>query len=127
MKLNLKSPYPLFVLAATLCFLGVAVFILLDEQATEISPVASYQPVEADDNDQEDYGNLVNINTADADELDCLPGIGKGLAENIIEFREKNGDFQSVDEVANVKGISEKIFKRIKHYIYVKGSVKNDS
>ncbi|HOO37635.1 MAG TPA: helix-hairpin-helix domain-containing protein [Deltaproteobacteria bacterium] len=49
----------------------------------------------------------VNINTASADELQWLPGISEAIAENIIEFRQVNGAFTSLDELVKVEGMSE--------------------
>jgi competence protein ComEA len=50
-------------------------------------------------------GGLVNINTATADQLETLPGIGPVLAERIIDFREENGPFTSGDQLEDVSGI----------------------
>ncbi len=62
----------------------------------------------------------VNINTANQTELETLSGIGPSLAANIIEFRNKNGFFKSVDELKNVSGIGEAKFDKIKNNIRVK-------
>jgi competence protein ComEA len=58
-------------------------------------------------NDSTPYNDRININTATAPELVQLPGIGPALAESIIEFREANGPFQSIDDLVNVPGIGE--------------------
>lgn len=47
----------------------------------------------------------VNINTADREQLETLPGIGPSLAERIIEYRESNGSFSSIEELDSVEGI----------------------
>ena len=62
----------------------------------------------------------VNINTANQTELETLSGIGPSLAANIIEFRNKNGLFKSIDELKNVSGIGEAKFDKIKNNIRVK-------
>ena len=62
---------------------------------------------------------LVNINTADLQTLTTLPGIGETLAQRIIDYREKNGDFVSVAELTKVDGIGEKKFAALAAYITV--------
>ncbi len=62
---------------------------------------------------------LININTADIDELDKLPGIGEATAQKIIAYREENGDFKSIEDIMNVSGIAEKKFEKLKDYITV--------
>jgi competence protein ComEA len=52
---------------------------------------------------------LLNINTATADELDELPGIGEVIAERIVAYRESHGAFASIEELAAVSGISERM------------------
>ena len=61
----------------------------------------------------------VNINTASVSELDSLPGIGPSLAQRIIEYREDNGNFKSIEELQNVKGIGEAKYSDIKDNITV--------
>ena len=53
-------------------------------------------------------GSLVNINTAGVDELMTLKGVGAKIAQRIVEYREANGPFMSVEDLKNVKGIGEK-------------------
>ncbi len=50
----------------------------------------------------------ININTASADELQLLNGVGPSTANAIVQYREQNGSFGSVDDLANIKGIGEK-------------------
>ncbi len=59
----------------------------------------------------------VNINTADAGKLMTLDGIGEAKAMRILEYREKVGAFQSIDEIKNVSGIGDAMFERIKEDI----------
>lgn len=62
----------------------------------------------------------VNINEAKQEELEKLPGIGPSIAKKIIEYREQNGKFTSIDELQEVKGIGEAKFENIKEYVTVK-------
>ncbi len=64
---------------------------------------------------------VVNVNTAGAAELQLLPRIGPALAGRIVEFREANGAFKSVDELVAVKGIGERSLAKLKPYLAVKG------
>ena len=56
----------------------------------------------------------VNLNTATAEQLEALPGIGPVAAKNILEYRKKVGKFNRIEEIINVKGIGEKKFLKIK-------------
>lgn len=66
-----------------------------------------------------DSGGLVNINTADAEELMTLPGIGESKARSIIAYREENGAYKALEDIMNVSGIKEAAFSKIKDLICV--------
>jgi competence protein ComEA len=61
----------------------------------------------------------VNLNTADAEQLQSLYGIGEVLAGRIIDYREEVGAFLYIEEIMDVSGIGEKMFESIKDYIYI--------
>ena len=61
----------------------------------------------------------VNINTATLNELDSLPGIGPSTAQKIIDYREKNGNFEKIEDLQNVKGIGDAKYEGIKDRIIV--------
>lgn len=64
----------------------------------------------------------ININLATAEELQSLPGIGEALSNRIVEYREANGAFQSIDEIMRVNGIGESVFAKIENSITVGSS-----
>jgi competence protein ComEA len=65
--------------------------------------------------------SLVNLNTASADELKALPGIGEVLAGRIVAYREANGPFRSVDQLGEIKGISPKLLESLRPMVTIGG------
>jgi competence protein ComEA len=61
----------------------------------------------------------VNVNTADEAGLLTVKGIGKAKAKAIIEYREKNGPFKSLDELTKIKGIKGKSLQKLKDQLTV--------
>ncbi|MCL1995876.1 MAG: helix-hairpin-helix domain-containing protein [Defluviitaleaceae bacterium] len=64
-------------------------------------------------------GGLVNINTADLQTLTTLPGIGPVIGQSIINYREQNGHFSSIEQIQNVTRIGPAIFRNIRELITV--------
>lgn len=61
----------------------------------------------------------VDINTANAQELATLPGIGPSIAQRIVDHRQAQGPFKSIEDLKSVKGIGEKKFAAIKDMVTV--------
>jgi competence protein ComEA len=64
---------------------------------------------------------VVNINTATKEELTTVKGIGENRAQQIIDYRKKNGDFKSVDDLEKVPGIGPGTMKQIRSQVTVSG------
>lgn len=79
---------------------------------TEMQPTAGTQDVSASD-------SRININTAAAEELQTLAGIGEATSAAIVKDRESNGPFGSVEDLMRVSGIGEKKFEKIRDKICV--------
>jgi competence protein ComEA len=63
----------------------------------------------------------ININTATAQQLTALPGVGEKLAARIVEYRQKQGGFKNVSELMNVQGLGEKNLAKIQPYLTTSG------
>lgn len=63
---------------------------------------------------------VVNINEANAQELNGLPGVGPKIAERMIAYRNQRGSFRTVEELQNVKGVGKKLFEKIRPFVDIK-------
>lgn len=92
---------------------------LVDEMLIYI-PVEGEEIVEIPQESEAGGDNQkININTASASELETLSGIGPQKAQGIIQYREEEGNFQTIEELTNVSGIGEKTFEKLKDAIIV--------
>ena len=64
-----------------------------------------------------DLTGKLNLNTASAQQLTTLPGVGEKLAARIVEYRQKAGGFKSIQELMNVKGVGERNLERIQPFL----------
>ncbi|MFH1665223.1 MAG: helix-hairpin-helix domain-containing protein [Candidatus Omnitrophota bacterium] len=62
-------------------------------------------------------GRRVDINTATAEQISVIPGIGETLAARIVEYRQNTGHFRGKEDLLKVKGIGEKKLEKIKEYV----------
>lgn len=76
-----------------------------------------FEPKE--DISQNSSSNLVNINTATLEQLQSLPGIGASKAQDIIDYRTKNGLFKDISDIKNVSGIGNALYEKIKSNITI--------
>ena len=85
-------------------------------EPTQASTAASVETTGA-----EEVSFPLDINQADSEALQALPGIGEVLAGGIIAYRDENGPFSSPDQLMNVEGIGEKRLEAILDYITIGG------
>ena len=64
---------------------------------------------------------VVNVNTASAEELQLLPGVGESRARAIVSARAARGGFRQVDELVEVKGIGTALLKQLRPFVAVSG------
>ncbi|WP_258535637.1 helix-hairpin-helix domain-containing protein [Bacillus sp. 03113] len=67
----------------------------------------------------QDGSGKVNLNKANEEELQTIPGIGPSKAAAIIEYRESNGPFKKIEDLQSISGIGEKTFEKLKDHITV--------
>ena len=70
-------------------------------------------------NEPETITEPININTATVSDFDKLPGIGASKAESIVQYREKNGPFEKIEDLKEISGIGDALFEKIKDYITI--------
>ena len=113
----------------TLALLGALALILLGVLAWQRRPVvlsvsvppaeaAAVTPAQAAQWDGAvDAARQVDVNAADAAELERLPGVGPALAKRIVEERKRRGPFQSAEDLTRVRGIGPKTRERLEPYV----------
>ena len=89
------------------------------ESGAYASTLSSTDASSSAGSDEQSTSSLININTASVEELDTLPGIGPVTAQAIVDERESNGAFTSIEDIQRVSGIGEKKFEKLKDSICV--------
>ena len=142
-KFSFEKVYPKVIIAVTLLAVGIVFFrnmfpplenaIVLDAvSSTTLGASSAVIESNVYSSDQESVSSVnsrstdnsgnfepININTAAVSELITLDGIGESRAKAIIEYREANGGFKSVDELTKVSGIGEKTLEKNRSRITV--------
>jgi len=99
-------------------FLRDAMQIVVPAIGDEVENVITYEYAASPITPAQNSG-LVNINTATGTQLQTLPGVGPVIAQNIIDFREANGWFSSIDELINVAQIGATTLERLRELVTV--------
>lgn len=91
-------------------------FLLLS--IANITPTLTH--AEAIENSSRTTTSVINVNTASAEEISVIPGLGEKKSLAIVKFREKNGPYARIEDLKKVNGIGDKLFDKIKPYVTVK-------
>ena len=87
--------------------------VLQDEAKVYVPTIAEIISSEAEGDGK------VNLNKATKEELMSLPGVGESRADSIIQYRNENGGFKSIEEIMQISGIKEGLFEKIKDFIKI--------
>lgn len=101
--------------------------VTMPKQAAEGTPETQHRSSKTEGNPEQSESRvtsnsllLVNINTASADSFAMLPFVGPALSKRIVEYRDKHGPYQSVDQLVAVYGIGPKNIEKIRPYLICK-------
>ncbi len=99
---------------------GEQIDILTKKQAASAETAAAQKETSGGTTEKEgSVSGLININSADAQELMTLPGIGEAKAAQIIEYRTEHGSFGKPEDIMNISGIKEGVYSQMKDLITV--------
>lgn len=77
------------------------------------------EDIPAEEEKGTNHSGKISLNHASREELMTLPGIGESKADSILEYRELNGGFQTIEELMNIPGIKEGVFQKIQDCVIV--------
>ncbi|MEE2674544.1 MAG: ComEA family DNA-binding protein [Myxococcota bacterium] len=83
--------------------------------------LAGVSAVQAAQSEAPSLSGVVNLNTATPEELQLLPGVGEVRAVAIVAMRKRQGGFQDVDDLLEVKGIGQAMLKRMRPHVTLSG------
>ena len=102
------------------CAVMGALVVMIASVASSTAAAAPAQRAQASKSTASDSAPAaVDINSADAEKLASLPGIGPSIAQRIVDYRKEHGPYKSVDELLNVRGVGEKLLARLRDHVTV--------
>ncbi|MGN6493272.1 MAG: helix-hairpin-helix domain-containing protein [Agriterribacter sp.] len=90
-------------------------YVKIEKERQDISESVAQKPVNINQQHRQKFNGLTDVNTADTTAFVKLPGIGSKLAARIVNFRDKLGGFHTIEQVAEVYGIHDTVFQKIKN------------
>jgi competence protein ComEA len=118
---QMKKPQWILVgITAAFCCVLIGLFVGRNTTHTYIPVNSAIQSqTEASTGIHQSNDGKINLNTATAQQLMLLPGVGETTAQKIIEYRTENDGFTTIEDIMKVNGIGEKKFEQLKPYIKV--------
>lgn len=123
----------LFLFMLWLSCIGIWIFWLIKRNSTSVVPItitkqgiaSECDSMVSQKNIEEDVGSpeplssdsFINVNTATLTELIALPGVGNAIAQDIIDYRLKNGPFKQFEDLRNVRGVGASKLEKIKNRV----------
>jgi competence protein ComEA len=92
---------------------------LSDQMQVDVPRIGEAAPPPSNGSSSTAAAGMININTASAEELDKLPGIGPSIAKAIVDYRTTHGLFKQIEAINDVKGIGDALYAKIKDQITV--------
>lgn len=104
----------------TVVFLCIMLGIFIGRKTDRVYiPMDAFSTVPSESGPEADNIGKIDLNTATLQQLQLLPGIGPTMAQRILDYREIQGKFESIEQITNISGIGEKTFEKLKDYITV--------
>lgn len=114
----MKETITFWIFAVLFLIVSLVLFVM-SGGSSSARPVISCTTEPAVDKSEANNATKININTASLDELVTLDGIGPAIAQRIIDYRNENGGFDSVEELNEVSGIGDKTLEELLPYICI--------
>ena len=117
----MKKVYVSSFLIAAVLFAFTVVPCMAQQADKPVATEQAAKPAKAAKSEKSVVTGKININTATAEQIALLPGVGPKKAQGLIDYRTKNGNFKNIEDLMKVPGIKQKKVDKLKDYIIFEG------